>query len=352
MSRRQQLYRGAVELAVVLVLLMAPTGRLSAGSRSNPQTTNGNAGGSSRHRASGQPTSKSRVQTLRRGDSSRSSRKRALSELPLHKLTAVKRRKARRVLRSASWYRELPTLSFHVNGDAYTYFVDHPHVAVAIWQVMGISKFRMQPIGASRYHADAGDGTVGTIEVLLRRKNETLVVCEGVYTNVLLFRPIKARALLYLKQSFFRDAAGNPSVKHQAFLFVSFPSYPVRTVAKIISPLSNLVIDRNFQEVSLFLHMISLAMQKQPGWIEHLVNKRSEVLRQNREELLKLTARVYVAYRKQQLAGHLPNSDTELKSILKPLPVTTIGAAKQKNGSPHLPRVAASPKRGRSTRTE
>jgi len=337
---------------MVLLLLISQTGWLLAGPGSDTRAAGGSARAPSRRRTPSQPTSKSRVQTIRRGNSSRSFRKRALSELPLDKLTAANRKKARRVLRSASWFRQLPTLTFPVSADAYNYFVDHPHVAVAIWQVMGISKFHMRPIGADRYHADAGDGTVGTIEVLLRGKNETLVICDGVYTNVLLFRPIKARALLYLKRSFFRDANGKPSVKHRAALFVSFPSYPVRTVVKILSPLSNLVIDRNFQEVSLFLHMISLAMQKQPGWIEHLVSKRNKILQQNREKLLELTARVYVAYRKQRLAERVPVSSTPLKEVLRPRPMTRASAARRKNTPARAPRVAASPKGDRNTRAE
>jgi len=349
MPRRQR-YRGAVGSAVVLILLIGPMGRLFAGPRSEIPRRESRPGTSPRQRVSPPRTPKERIRTLRKGDSSRSARKRALAELPLDKLTAAKRQQARRVLRSASWFRRLPTLAFPVDGEAYQYFIDHPHVAVAIWHVMGISKFRMQPIGPDRYHADAGDGTVGTIEVLLQNRDATLIVCDGVYTNVLLFRPIKARALLYLTRSFFRDADGKPSVKHRASLFVSFPSYPVRTVAKILAPLSNLVIDRNFQEVSLFLHMMSLAMQQRPGWIEHLVNKRNGVLRKNREQLLEVTARVYVAYRKQQLAGRAKSS--EFKGVVKPRPITAAGTANGKPAAASPPRVAVSPNRDRGARTE
>ncbi|GIT30470.1 MAG: hypothetical protein Ct9H300mP1_25160 [Planctomycetaceae bacterium] len=46
---------------------------------------------------------------------------------------------------------------------------------------------------------------------------------------------------------------------HQAALFLAFPQQSVRNVAKLISPVTNMIADRNFRDISLFLRMMQVA---------------------------------------------------------------------------------------------
>jgi hypothetical protein len=81
-----------------------------------------------------------------------------------------------------------------------------------------------------------------------------------------------------------------------------FPSQTVETAAKVISPMTNSVIDHNFEEIGLFAHMMSVGMQTQPGWVEDLAARLDGVHEQHRSEMLQVTARVYVANKKRELA--------------------------------------------------
>lgn len=84
------------------------------------------------------------------------------------------------------------------------------------------------------------------------------------------------------------------TVTHQLDMYVSFPSPTIGAIARLISPVSNRIADRNFEEISLFVEMMSLAMTRQPGWIEGITKKTDGIQPETTEEFLKLTAEVYV----------------------------------------------------------
>jgi len=256
---------------------------------------------------------------LQEGTSSRKAKKAARAKLPLQHLTPENRRRAEDVLRSVSMFRKLPAYSFEVEPDVYWFFVSHPDVAVSIWRSLGISKFQMWQTGANTYEADAGDGSYGVVDVLYRSTTEHLIVCDGVYKSPFLLRPIKARALMHLETRMTARPDGKADVQHCINLFVSFPSSTVKRAAKLVSPISNLIVDRNFREVTRFLQLMSRAMASQPGWVERIAGRMEGVLESRRDQLLKLTARVFVAARKRQLAGRRPGHEISINEVMQPL---------------------------------
>src|SRR5690606_11581966 len=116
----------------------------------------------------------------------------------------------------------------------------------------------------------------------------------GMFKSPFLQAPIAARSVMHVRTKFSTDPSGRTFATHQADMFVSFPSQKIETVAKLISPVSNVIVDRNFQEIRLFIHVMWLAMGRQPGWVEQIVGQLDGVTEQQRKELIKLTARVYV----------------------------------------------------------
>lgn len=258
-----------------------------------------------------------RVKVVQKGTSTKSARQAAIQALPLDELTPAQRAKADVVLDSISLFRELPVVTFEVEPDVYRYFLNSPDVAVSLWKAMGISKFTMTQRSATEYDADCGDGTSGVIEILHRGEDRCLIACDGAFKGPLMLRPIRSQCLLSLDWTFSRTKEGKPQVKHRAALFVTFPSQTVEAAARIVSPISSQIIDHNFREISLFLHMISLAMQRQPGWVERTVGKMDDVIDSRKQQLLKLSAQVYVANRKRDLKD-LGDDDASLDEVLAP----------------------------------
>ena len=260
-----------------------------------------------------------RVEIVERGSSSRSTRKAALSALPLDVMTQRNRERANDVLRSLSVFRRLPTVTMEVEPDVYRFFTTYPDVAVSTWRAMKISKFQMWQTGQHEYEADAGDGTLGIIDILYRGWNEIIIICEGEYKNPLLAKPIQSKAVIHLETKYSQAKDGKTYATHRADLFVSFPSQTVETAAKVLSPVSNMIVDHNFREVSLFLHMMSLAMANQPGWIEQLAGKLDGVLEIRKTQLMKLAARVYVTCEKRRLRNAQGSDEVSLDQVLRPL---------------------------------
>jgi len=235
------------------------------------------------------------------GTSSSSARKAAIAALPLEQLTPENRQRVNTLLKSVSFYRRLPKVTFNVEPEVYNYFLAHPDVAVSIWRAMKISKLKMWQTGRFDYEADTGDGSVGALEILHMGGEKNLVTCDGQYKTPMLTKPIEAKSLMFLQTSFARQADGTVQVTHRADLFVTFPSLTIDVVAKIFSPLTVKMTDRTFTEISLFLKMMSMAMCRRPDWVEQITEKMDGVADVRKDQILELSAQVYANAQTREL---------------------------------------------------
>ena len=259
------------------------------------------------------------VTILHGGNSARALQNQAVQEIPWQLLNDAGKEQARSVLSSLGMYRRLPTLELEANHDVYRYFVAHPDVAVSIWRALKISRFKMWQTGPDQYEADAGDGTLGVVDVLYRGADQNLIICDGIYKTPISPQKFRAKALIHLRTKYYRAEDGTEFVRHQADLFVTFPSQTVETIAKLIAPISNVIVDRNFREVSAFVYMMTVAMSRQPGWVEQVTARLEGILEQRKPELLDVTARVYVEAQKQR-------SGEQAEAVVEPTPDVHIKA--------------------------
>lgn len=252
-----------------------------------------------------------------KGTSSSAARKGALAALPLEQLSPENRQKVNTLLKSVSFYRRLPTVTFPVEPEVYNYFMAHPDAAVSIWRAMKISKLQMWQTGRFNYEADTGDGSVGSLDILHSGTEKNLVTCDGVYKSPLFTKPIEAKSLLMVQTSFARDADGIIHVTHRGDLFVSFPSQTIDVVSRIFSPLTVSMTDRTFTEVSLFLKMMSMAMARRPDWVEQIADKMDGVADIRKDQVLELSVQVHAAARKRA-AEQAARSETGPAGGLEP----------------------------------
>ena len=236
-----------------------------------------------------------------KGTSESSARKAAIAALPVDQLSAENRQKVHTLVKSVSFYRRLPKVTFTVEPEVYNYFLAHPDVAVSIWRAMKISKLKMWQTGRFDYEADTGDGSVGALEVLHMGGEKNLVTCDGLYKSQLFTKPIEAKSLLFLQTNFEKQADGTVLVTHRADLFVSFPSMTIDVVARIFSPLTVKMTDRTFTEISLFLKMMSMAMSRRPDWVEHITEKMEGVADVRKEQILELSTQMFTAAQNREL---------------------------------------------------
>ena len=248
----------------------------------------------------GEAAARARIETVSSGTSGAIGRRRAESALPLHLLAPADRARAGRVLDAHSLYRTLPVLRFPIHADGLRYFVQNPDVCVALWRVLGVSGCEMWQTGPNTYEADAGDGSVGVFEVLHRGEADQIVLVDGRFKSPVLSDPVRAKCLFHLHTRTAYGADGTPVAVGRASLFVSFPSKAVGAAAKLISPVTNVVLDRNFEEVCLFAHLMDTSMRRRPVWVEGLSRELDGVLPRRKDELVRLTAHVHAAARRRE----------------------------------------------------
>lgn len=230
---------------------------------------------------------------VKAGNSSSSIRKQALQDLSLERLGPQGQKKAQAILKNVGMFRHLPTISFECDPEIYRYFLNNPDVAVSTWRAMGISQFQLQQTGANQYRADAGDGSIGDIEILLQTPKEIIIVCDGAFKSPLLPKPIVARSLMRVQSSFVRNVEGKVTGTHNGEVYVEFPSHAVEAAAKVISPVSHVIADRNFKQMTLFVHLMSQAMVKNPAWIEQTGQKMEGVSDEKKLEFFQAAAKCY-----------------------------------------------------------
>ncbi|MFN9720561.1 MAG: hypothetical protein ACK58L_17820 [Planctomycetota bacterium] len=226
------------------------------------------------------------IRVVSKGESSTELEKRTAAMLPMSQISEENRRRVSEIVSDCNQFRRLPTLQYTVDEPMYRYLLEHPDVAVSTWRVMGISRFEMWQTGPMEYEARAIDGSEGLADILYRDKNQMLFICEGMYHNPVLPKPLQASALIWFRATFTPNAEGTHVVSQRADVFVRFPSNGVSAVAKVLSPITNPLMDRNLFEISLYSSMMSRAVRDEPEWVVQVAQQLDGVLPQRKDELL------------------------------------------------------------------
>ncbi len=223
-----------------------------------------------------------------KGNSSAAVRRNAAQLVPLNRMTVPNRARAETIIESCSQFRRLPQLRYTVDRAMYTYLLQHPDVAVSTWRAMGISEFQMLQTGEESFQASATDGSAGTADILYQDDQEIVFVCTGLYNNILLPGPLTASALIRFRYTLQPYQHGTHLVTQQADVFVHFPSAGIAGLAKLLSPVTNGLMDRNLFEVSLYAAMMSRAVRQDPEWIISMAWDLDGVRPERRGELAKV----------------------------------------------------------------
>ncbi len=284
-------------LVVVLGLLVCASASASDRRDSRPVKTET---GKSRP-GSAQPTRLPlELQQVEAASSSQKIRDQICQDLPLDRLEDHHRAQVEALLGGPTLFRRLPAIRIELDPRSYEYFRRRPEMATAIWRVLGISQLTLNRTAPNMYTARNTDGSQGMLEILLRSKDLMIARGTGTWNSGLLAGRIRGEGLVVLRHRYERDQQGRQYVTHQAALFLSFPRQSIRTIARLIAPLTNIVADRNFYDISAFLRMMHLAAVGQPGWIESIANRLEDVSAADREAFLKTAARAHVADRRRR----------------------------------------------------
>jgi hypothetical protein len=212
----------------------------------------------------------------------------ARRQIPFHKLSPDARRKADAVLSHVTIYRRLPTQVIRCDPDLFHFMTTRPDVTVNIWQVLDLSNIRVARTGEATFHADDNAGTKSDLQFLYATRDTLLIYAVGSYQGPLFISPLRGGALLLLKTGYIRDPSGNHYITARLDAFFRVDNFGVDLVARTLQPLVNDNADKNFREAAMFLRSLSRAAEVDPGYIERLSHKLTNVRATDRERFAEL----------------------------------------------------------------
>jgi len=241
------------------------------------------------------------IKEIEPATSSRDARDTIAAAIPLDQLQDHHRAQVEALLAKRTLFRCLPALRIELEPSSYEFYRRNPEVAVAVWHVLGISKLQLKPTAApGLFTVQSFDGSDGMIEILLQTEDLLIVRGTGNWHCGLLPTPIRSEGLVVLRHRFEQDRSGRRFVSHQAALFLTFPQKSVRNVALLAAPVTHMIADRNFKDISLFLRMMHVASVERPGWVERIAGRLEGLNRAKRDAFLKSAAQAVVAARRRR----------------------------------------------------
>ncbi len=131
--------------------------------------------------------------------------------------------------------------------EVYRLFVDHPDVTAGASRHLGLTKYRVQALGAERFAADDGEGATGTYRVLLQDERRRIMLARGSHEGRILGR-IGGASLTIL---FFESRAGRdgvPEVAQRVETFVRIDNQVAAFFARVLLPFFSRYADRKIVE--------------------------------------------------------------------------------------------------------
>jgi hypothetical protein len=220
----------------------------------------------------------------------RLSRQEAIAAIPFDRLTEDARVKLQGVVAQPSIYRRLPVTVINADPDLHLFLIRYPEVIVNIWDLMGITKVKVERTGDFTFEASDGAGTVGRGELIYGDRNTHVLYAEGAYEGPLLRRLIRGRCVLVLKSDYRQTADQRVYVTNRLDVFIQLDNIGAELLAKTLHPLVGKSADRNFVESTRFLSQISHAAETKGVGMQQVIPRLTKIDPEVREQFANLVA--------------------------------------------------------------
>ena len=131
--------------------------------------------------------------------------------------------------------------------EIYRLFVDNPDVTAAASRHLGLTKYRVEPVGPDQFAADDGEGAKGTYRVLVQDDRRRIMLTRGSHEGAILGR-IGGVSLTILSFELRAGADGPPEVAQRVETFVRIDSPVAAFLARLLLPLFSGYADRKIAE--------------------------------------------------------------------------------------------------------
>ncbi len=184
----------------------------------------------------------------------------ALRAIPLDQLSDPVRAKVLNVVSRPTIYRHLPTQIVECDPDLHVFLLRYPEVVVNIWQLMGVTKVKVNRTGPLSFDAMDGAGTVSRAELVYGTPNVHVYYADGYYDGPLLQKPVTGDCVLLLRSSY-SNRGGKTIVTNTLDVFARLDHLGVEILVKTFYPAVGKAVDFNFAESIKFVGQVSHAAE-------------------------------------------------------------------------------------------
>jgi len=216
----------------------------------------------------------------------------AVAAIPFDRLDETARQRLAGVVTQPSIFRRLPVTVVESDPEMYLFLVRYPEVVVNMWQLMGVTKVRVERTGDFTLDAADGAGTSGQIELVYGDRETHVYFSEGAYEGPLFRRLIRGRCVLVLKSNYRQTADQRVYVTNRLDLFVQLDNIGAELLAKTLQPLVGKTADQNFVESSRFLEQLTVAAETKPEKLQNVGERLTNVEPTLRAQFVSLAQQV------------------------------------------------------------
>jgi hypothetical protein len=184
----------------------------------------------------------------------------ALRAIPLDRMSDPVRAKVSNVVSRPTIYRHLPTQIVECDPDLQVFLLRYPEVVVNIWQLMGVTKVKVNRTGPLTFDAIDGAGTVCRAELVYGTPNVHVYYADGYYDGPLLQKPVTGDCVLLLRSSY-GNQGGSTVVTNTLDVFARLDHLGVEILVKTFYPAVGKAVDFNFAESIRFVGQVSQAAE-------------------------------------------------------------------------------------------
>ena len=242
-----------------------------------------------------QDTSVTKTGDVSRALKNISAREKLEATIPWAKLTSEAREKLQSVVTNSSVFHQSPIQKTACDHNVYLHLIRYPELVVNMWELMGVSKLRMDRQQDYLIDIDDGYGTQSQLELVYGNKNLHIFYAEGAYKGSFIPTTNKGRVVLVLETS--KSMRGQqPIMSHRLNLFIQFDKSANQLVVKTLQGIFLKMVDMNFAETTKFIGQIDDIIQDNPTGMKRLSDRLTRVQTPIRQQFNKLIERANAQY--------------------------------------------------------
>jgi len=184
----------------------------------------------------------------------------AVQAIPLAQFSEPGRNKVLSVVTRPTIYRRLPTQVVDCDPDLHVFFLRYPEVVVNIWQLMGITKVKVNRVGPYTFDALDGAGTVSRAELVYGTPEVHVYYADGTYDGPMFNNSVAGNCVLVVRSSY-GDRGGKPVVTCTMDVFARLDHLGAEILVKTLYPAVARAVDVNFGESVKFVGQVSQAAE-------------------------------------------------------------------------------------------